>query len=301
VIRDYPKEAEWIREHLLVSGALLMADTPSAEKKSRARESILNTVGRSDPSAVVATRLRFGFPIAQAALIAVGCLGLAAGVAAASGVDLRSVAGQVVDSLVDPLPLSAETVHDTDETGDRGAGEEPSGAGQAVSQSADSRADEDGGLTPSDSADGGALANVNPPVQGDPPGEITPLCNNPPASNPTGGAGAPPVNVPSCVPKQGEQDCTDLGESDAPGQDHDPHGQPPGNSHGGSNNAAGQGGGQPGENDSNGSGSIDNGPNGSNGDPSNGPDGGGPNNQNNGAPSGSNQNSGGPAGQGGHK
>ena len=52
------------------------------------------------------TSLRFGFAVAPVVLMVVICLSLTAGAAAASGVNLRSFAGDVVDSLVEPLPLA---------------------------------------------------------------------------------------------------------------------------------------------------------------------------------------------------
>ena len=50
VILDYPEEAGWLREHLIVSDGLQMAGEPSAEKKSRARESLRFAVARSAPA-----------------------------------------------------------------------------------------------------------------------------------------------------------------------------------------------------------------------------------------------------------
>ena len=76
--------------------------------KERARERILSTVAHSTAPSAISSRRQFIFAVAQAALITVGVLVLMVGAAAAAELNLRSVAEQVVDTLVKPLPLSAE-------------------------------------------------------------------------------------------------------------------------------------------------------------------------------------------------
>ena len=73
---------------MAISDALGIADDSSAEKKDRARESILNTLARSAASSDVSRRRQFAFAIVQATLITAGALVLIVGAAAAAGVDL---------------------------------------------------------------------------------------------------------------------------------------------------------------------------------------------------------------------
>ncbi len=306
VIRDYPEEANWLREHLIVSGALQMADRPSAEKKSRARESLLYAVAHSDPPAPVATRPRFGFAMAQAALIIVGCLGLTAGVAAASGVNLRSVAGDVVDTLVEPLPLSAGTLQDSVglEPEERGTDDDSSdGNGHPISQSGAGSVEDDA-FADSDSSDVGGPNNTSRSVPVGPLSQTNPLSNNAPDSSPpaTGIDGNPPASGPPGGQDHAGQHGTQPGETDPPGQNPGPNGQPGSNGHNGPNSPGNQGdSNQQGQIDSNGNGSNSDQPNGSNGAASNSPNRGGANDQHSGGATGSNQSDGGPAGKGGSK
>src|SRR5439155_24456957 len=76
--------------------------------KERAREHILSTVAHSTAPSYISSRRQFVFAVVQAALMTVGVLTLMVGAAAAVELNLRSVAEQVVDTLVKPLPLSAE-------------------------------------------------------------------------------------------------------------------------------------------------------------------------------------------------
>jgi len=298
VILDYPEDAGWLREHLFVSDALQMAGEASAEKKSRARESLLSAVAHSAPPARVPTRLRFGFGLAQVALIVVTTLGVTAGVAAASGVNLRSVAGDVVDSLVESLPLavpppiSAEAPEgpiglDPEE---QAAGDDPAGSGErATLQPNDGGVDEDE-ATLSDAPDVGTSDNTNLPVEGDPSDETNRPGNKPPADNP------PDDNPTADDPPHGDNQGDDHGTPPAEiGQPPGPGGPPDGNGQGGSDGSGNHGdNGQPGGNGSNGDGLSGGGPDGSNGNPSNGanggPDGsnGSPSNGANGGPDSSN-------------
>lgn len=296
-----------MREHLIVSGALQMADRPSAEKKNRARESLLSAVAHSDPPANVATRPRFGFAMAQVALIIVGCLGLTAGAAAGSGINLRSVAGDVVDTLVEPLPLSAGTLQDSVglEPEERGTDDDSSdGSGRPISQSGDGSAVEDDAFADSDSSDVGGPNITSRSVPVVPLSQTNPLSNNAPDSSPpaTGNDGNPPASGPPGGQDHAGQHGTQPGETDPPGQNPGHNGQPGSNGHNGPNSPGNQGdSNQQGQNDSNGNGSNGDQPNGSNRAASNSPNGGAPNDQHSGGATGSNPSDGGPAGKGGSK
>ena len=260
-----------------------MAGEPSAEKKNWARESLLSAVAHSAPPANVATRLRFGFVLAPTALIVLTCLGLSAGVAAASGVNLRSLAGDVVDSLVEPLllaappPISAEGPQgliglDSEEGA---AGDDPAGDERATLQSNEGGVDGDG-TTLSDAPGDGASDNTNLPVEGGPfdetnrPGN-TPLADKPPDDNPT-------ADNPQHGGNQGGSHGGPSDEIGPPPGAPSPGGPPDGNGHDGSGGSGNHGDNdQPDGNNSNGDGSSTGGPVGSNGNPSNvangGPDG----------------------------
>ena len=94
----------------LLSQVLQTAVEPLAENKYRVRASVLSAVAKSAPSRRSSTRLRFGFALAQAALVVFGLLGLTAGAAAMAGVSVRSVPRHVVDTLLEPLPPLAENL-----------------------------------------------------------------------------------------------------------------------------------------------------------------------------------------------
>ena len=301
VILDYPEEAGWLREHLIVSDALQMTGEPSAEKKSRARESLLSAVAHSPPPANVPTRLRFGFALAPTALMVLICLGLTAGVAAASGVNLRSVAGDVVDSLVEPLPLSAappaappmsaegpqDTIALDSEEG--AAGNDTAGGERATLQPNDGGVDEDD-ATLSDALDDAASDKANLPVEGGSSDETNRPANKPAAANPS--ADDPPP---------GENHGGDQGnkpdETGPPAQTPGPSGPPDGNGHDGSGSHGDNA--QPGGNGSNGDGSSSGRPDGSNGNPSNGSNG-GPDSSNGNPSNGTNGGNGGPDGSNGN-
>lgn len=277
MLRDYPEEAGWIRDHLLVSDALKTADAPSVERKSRARESILNAVARSDSPRIGANRLKLGFAVAQAALAVAGCLGLAAGAAAASGVNLRSVALDIVDTIVEPLPLSAEPLQDTAALDPAGQG-----AGDDSAAGVDGYVDGDGAATPPDAGDGAASEDTNPPAQVDPSDQTIPPGNSPPGNNPAAD------DLPRDENQGGPHGTQPVGTGPPPTPA--PGGPPDGNGHGGQPGHNGPNDGQPGQNGPNGDGSSGGGPNG-NGSSSGGPNGNGS--------SGSNPGPGGKGGKGG--
>jgi hypothetical protein len=124
--------------------------------------------------------------MAPSAIIIVGCLTLTAGAAVASGVDLRSVPSDVVETLLEPLPPLANNLPGSLVLGPEGeaAAEDSGGSERADSQSGTGSAVEDdaeailgvsGGIVPTD---------ASAPVLGDPPGHANPSGNDTPNSNP---------------------------------------------------------------------------------------------------------------------
>lgn len=244
-----------------------MAGEPSADKKRRARESLLSAVANSVPPANVPPRLIFGFALVQAGLIALTCLAVTAGAAAASGVNLRSVAGDVVDTLIEPLPLSAPlpTLAEGPQAPigldpvEQAAGDDPAGSVRTPGQAA--KADADG-------LDAATSDDTNPPAQDGPFVPITKPGNHPPDDNPT-------VDDPPHGDNQGDDHGTPPDEIGPPAGNPSPGGPPDGNGQGGAGGSGNHGeNGQPGVNGPNGDGSSGGGPDGSNGNPWTGADGG---------------------------
>jgi len=157
---------------MAISDALGIADDSSAETKDRARESILNTLAHSAVTSDVSRRRQFAFATVQAALVTVGALVLIVGAAAAAGVDLSSVPRRVVDTLVEPLPLSAA-----------------SGEHLAVLKPRDGPPSDDSGGSGRDVAS----AVEEPAVQGQPFALVsgTPKTGGPRVTNPPGHSGSP--------------------------------------------------------------------------------------------------------------
>jgi uncharacterized membrane protein YgcG len=315
VLRDRPEDATWLHDHLIVSGALQMAERPSAEQRTRALQSLLSAVAHSDPPAIVARAPRFGFALGSAVFIILLCLGLTAGAATASGLNLRSVARDVVDTLVEPLPVSAPPLLQAEAPGDPigfdpdevAADDTTGGKRPAIQPDGGSAAGSD--ATPSSSPSDAVSEHTNVLV------EAGPLDQNPPADTPESNGGNPDDDD----PPSGEDDGGDHG---APPDDDDP---PSGENHGGDDEAPpgdtgppsptptpggppggngqpGSGGpgnnGPPGGNGSNGNGSNGGQPGGSGGNPSNG-SGGSNGNPSNSGDGGGSHNGGGSGGSGG--
>ena len=198
ILRDYHDEGDWLPQHLSLSNELTVTCAPSREATNRARQLVLNAPSRLDRPAAAATRLRFAVAMAQVGVIIVGCLTLTAGAAVASGVNLRSVSSDFVDTLLEPLPpiannLEAATVLAPER---EAAAEDSGGSGGPNSQSdTDSAVDDDDGAILGLS---GATVptHVSAPVQGDPPNHANPSGNHTPNSNPpaTSNEGNPPGN-----------------------------------------------------------------------------------------------------------
>ena len=301
VLRAYPKETRWLREHIAISSALHVAGESSPINKERAREHILSGVAHSTAPSDISSRRQFALAIAQAALITVSALVLIVGAAAAAGVDLSSVPRHVVDTLAEPLPLSAQSLENS---GARKPGEgEPraasGGSDREVARSAGGPAIE-GDLStltstgsrevdPNDTnslAQGGQPSRTNPPASDTPDGNSPGNGGHPGGENQEGNHGNQP------------------GTTGPRGQNPSHSGQPGSDGHNDSNCPGNQGvSNQQGQTDSNGNGSNGDKPNGSSGDASNGSNGGGsngggptlstgdaPNGSNGGASSGANSN-----------
>ena len=289
VLRAYPKETRWLREHIAISSALHVAGESSPINKERAREHILSTVAHSTAPSDISSRRQFALAIAQAALITVGVLVLMVGAAAAAGVDLSSVPRHVVDTLAEPLPLSAQSLENS---GARKPGEgEPraasGGSDREVARSAGGPAIE-GDLS---TLTGTGFREVDPNdtnslAQGGQPSRTNPAASGTRDSNPHGNNGEPPGNGgENQVGNHGNQ----PGTIGPPGQNPSHSGQPGSDGHNGSNCPGNQGDiNQQGQTDSNGNGSNGDKPNGSSGDASNGSNGGGPKLSTGDAPNGSN-------------
>ena len=198
ILRDYHDEGDWLRQHLRLSNELTLTCGPSREATNRAHLLILNARSRLDPPQAVATRLRFAVAMAQSAIIIVGCLTLTAGAAVASGVSLRSVPSDVVETLLEPLPPLADNLPGSLVLGpegeaaaeDSGGGERAdsqSGAGSAVEDDAEAILRVSGGTVPTD---------ASAPMLGDRPSHANPSGNDTPNGNPpaTGNEGNPPGN-----------------------------------------------------------------------------------------------------------
>jgi hypothetical protein len=299
VLRDYPEDAGWLREHLSVSDALQMTDGPSAEKKNRARESLLSAVAHSDRPAKGATRLRFGFALAPTALMVFICLALTAGAAAASGVNLRSVVRDVVDSLVEPLPLAAPPPISAEgpqgliglDSEEGAAGDDPARDERADLQPNEGGVDGDG-TTLSDAPRDGASDNTNLPVEGGPFDETNRPGNKPPADKPI-------ANDPTRAENHGGDHGNRPDENGPPAQTPSPSDPPDGHGHAGCDGHGDHGDeGQPGEDESNGNGPDTGELSSSNRNPSNGANGVGPNHEGREGSRGSNPNSNGQADEG---
>ena len=214
------------------------------------------------PSAT--TRLRLGFAIAQAVLVIAGCLALTAGAAAGSGVNLGSVARDLVAVLDEPLALLDEVQRDAIgvELEDR-LFEELSNNLVTTGQSLDEGLDDRGAHAVSDSSN-----DAKRPAQEGLPNEVDPLEGSPPANAGTHGApvGTPvPSPVPATAPpNESPQDKSPNNGNHAPANgnhapvngnhppangDHPPatgdHGHPPANHPPGAKHRGTQPAGQP--------------------------------------------------------
>jgi hypothetical protein len=237
ILRDYPQDAEWLRDYLAFSAALSPHGEPSPEKKNRARESILYAVAHSDPPSVT-TRLRLNFAVAHAGLIVAGCLALTAGAAAASGTSLRSAADDVVDALAEPLALLDEVPHDAviPDLENRRADTWYDDSRNPTGQS------DDNGL-----GDEQAVAVLDSAGTGTPPAPESPQTQiEPPDSGPQANQGTPSLQLPSqpTVPVPAEESPPvitdtattppaappdDAPEDESPGSGPNTPGQSPGN------------------------------------------------------------------------
>jgi hypothetical protein len=293
VLRDRPEDATWLRDHLIVSGALQMAERPSAEQRTRALQSLLSAVAYSDPPAIVARAPRFGFAAGPAVFIILLCLGLTASAAAASGLNLRSVARDVVDTLVEPLPVSAppplqaeapgepigfdlDEVAADDTTGGKRPAIQPDGGNAAGSDATPSSSPSDAGSEHTNVLVEAGSSDQNPPADTPESNGGNPDDDDPPSGEDHGGDhGAPPDDD---DPPNGEGHGGDHGtppnESGPPSPTPSPGGPPGGNGQPGSGGPGNPGNnGQTGGNGSNGNGSNGGQPGGSGGSPSNGSDG----------------------------
>jgi hypothetical protein len=234
---------------MAISGALRIADESSPNNKDRARESLLSTLAHPAAPSAISSRRQFAFAIVQAALITVGALGLMVGVASAAELSLRSVAEHVVNTLAEPLPLSAEGQRDSAglNAGEQETGDESASSGRPVDP-ADGGAVADGAIVPPVSPDVGDPNAANPRAQG---GQPSPT--NPPGSNPQDNNGIPPG---SGGQNQGGDHGNQPGTTKSPGQNASHNGEPDRNGHNGSDGPGDQGdSSQQGQTDSNGNGS----------------------------------------------
>jgi len=303
VLRAYPKETRWLREHMAISSALYIVGESSPINKERARKHILSTVAHSTAPSYISSRRQFIFAVAQAALITAGVLTLMVGAAAAAELNLRSVAEQVVDTLVKPLPLSAEgRQHFVGlNAGERETGDQSASHGRPVDPAGDGGAVADDALVTSGFPHVVDPHDTNPLARGGQPSRTNPPASDTPDSNPHGNNGEPPGNGGE---NQEGNHGNRPGTTGPPGQNPSHSGQPGSDGHNGSNCPGNQGDiNQQGQTDSNGNGSNGDKPNGSSGDASNGSNGGGsngggpklstgdaPNGSNGGASSGANSN-----------
>jgi hypothetical protein len=130
VLSSYPKHASWLRELIAISSELSIIRESFPRNRDRARECFLNAVAHSSAPSDFSSGRQFGFASAKAAVIMVGVLGLMAGAAAAAGVNLRAVPGSVIDTLAQPLPLSAEMFQNlAANANDRGADQQHDSGG----------------------------------------------------------------------------------------------------------------------------------------------------------------------------
>jgi len=178
-------------------------------------------VGHSGPPSAT-TRLRLVFAIAQAVLVIAGCLALTAGAAAGSGVNLGSVARDLVAVLDEPLALLHEVQQDAIgvELEDR-LFEELSNNLVTTGQSVDEGLDDRGAHAVSDSSN-----DAKPPAQEGLPNEVDPLEGSPPANAGTHGApvGTPvPSPVPATAPpNESPQDKSPNNGNHAPANGNHP-------------------------------------------------------------------------------
>ena len=146
---------------------------------------MLSGLAQSAPPSRLRTRRRFGFAIAQAALIIVGCLALTAGAAAAADLNFRSVPRHVVDKLVEPLSPLAENLKGSLVLAPEGeAAAADSGGGHLDNKSGTDSAVNDAAVALSGVSDVSAPTDVNPPVHDDPSSHSNPPGNNAPDGYP---------------------------------------------------------------------------------------------------------------------
>ncbi len=282
---------------MAIASALHTVCESSPSNKDRARESLLSTLAHPVAPSDALSRRRFGFAIMQAALITVGALGLMVGVAAAAGVDFSAVPRRVVDTLAEPLPLSAEGQQEPVglNAGEREIAGESAASGHPADPADGRGALVAGAFVPQASPDVSGPNEANPPTQRS---RTNPATGGAPDTHPQDDEGNSPGNGGH---REDEGPGGDRGNqvdtSDPPGQNSGHNGQPSSDGHNGSNSSGNQGDrNQDGQTDLNGNGSNGEQPNGSNGDIPNGSNSGGqklstteaPNGSNNGPSSGAN-------------
>jgi hypothetical protein len=181
---------------MAISGALRLVGESSPENKDRARESTLGSLARPATSPGVLSRGRFAFAVMQATLIMVGALGLMVGVATAAELSLRSIAEQVVQTLVEPLPLSAEGLQHSAvlNAAEPGTFDKSAGVGRPAGPVDGADAVVEASVS-AGSPDMGHPRAVNPPAQGGQRSRANPSTGAAPDRNPHGNGDAPRDNA----------------------------------------------------------------------------------------------------------
>jgi len=145
----------------------------------------------------VTSRRKLAFSFVQAALITVTVLGLMVGAAAAAELNLRSVAEHVVNTLVEPLQLSAAGQIDAAglNTGEQEPADEASSIGHPGDPAESGRAVVSDAFVPRGPAEVSDRNGANPRAQGGQRGRTSPPpVSRAPDNNPQGNRDNPPGN-----------------------------------------------------------------------------------------------------------